>query len=943
MHFGKNGNIESAPKDICPVTGLSILHKTEWTYSGVGEGHRITAEVIGNNILHTRNFGYATLPDVENAVGLTDRVLNEAIDDGRPYVHILDYSNLKGATLDARRYFMTTLRARKSVRRGMIFYGTSLLLNVSINLATRLNIAPFEIHVVKDYAEAVRRALHILDVLEIEGDASPAVSDMSKPVTDPGKPHREIITRDDWFMETDNHSIYFEIIDGDILHSVSAGIFEEHLIDSIGKLREKVIESGIMPHVSYYSVIGLEGIEKADWKARRLYIESEKEWYDKHPFRMIIFYGANRMIRAAFNMARPFLSFDARMVGTLEESLELIAREKTKRKPPDPLPAAKDTTAEPTASEQTQQYVDELLHFIGSIPLDSEGVNPDRVIGPFHPFRHVFDAITLIKNDMDELMKERMEAEKELLKRKDRYHALFDNNPIDTVIVNHKGVITEYNLAKEKSGGSLPDINNDVLYKDYAGKHKTNMFEEMMECIELGISKEFPGQKYKDKYLDIRIAPFSGGAIIISIDITDRKHSKERIKRLNSILMAIRSINQMLVVETDRDSLLQKACDILVEARGYDAAWLALTLDGKTFATVKGAGFRSEDVSLLSERMIDGDYSSCIGRIIAEKQKLVIVDKAGECGDCFLKGACAGKETAIIRVGHADRFYGLLAILFGPDFTADEDEKELLKEIAGDIGIALNGMEMEETLIASKQRLADVIDFLPDATFAINLEGKVIAWNHAIEEMTGVKAADMLGKGNYEYSLPFYGDRRPILIDLVFKPVSEIEKNYSFVHREGDALIAEANVLFVKTPGLFLWAKASPMCDHKGNVIGAVESIRDITGRKLVEDKLKVSEAKYRAVFENTGTATIIIEDDTIISMVNTKFERLSGYSREEVEGKMRWADFAVEEDLDRMQEYHNKRREKGEGRRKKQRRRNMNFALSTGRAISGIYYYEWL
>ena len=71
--------------------------------------------------------------------------------------------------------------------------------------------------------------------------------------------------------------------------------------------------------------------------------------------------------------------------------------------------------------------------------------------------------------------------------------------------------------------------------------------------------------------------------------------------------------------------------------------------------------------------------------------------------------------------------------------------------------------------------MSGVIYNLPDATFAIDREGKVIAWNRAIEELTGVKAMEILGKGNYEYALPFYQDRRPMLIDLVAADDRKIE------------------------------------------------------------------------------------------------------------------------------------------------------------------------
>lgn len=71
------------------------------------------------------------------------------------------------------------------------------------------------------------------------------------------------------------------------------------------------------------------------------------------------------------------------------------------------------------------------------------------------------------------------------------------------------------------------------------------------------------------------------------------------------------------------------------------------------------------------------------------------------------------------------------------------------------------------------------------------------------------------------------------------------------------------------------------------------------------------TEQMYQAVFETTGTATIIIDEDTTIRLANAEFERLSGYSKQEVEGRMRWTDFIVNTDIPRMLTYHHLRRVK--------------------------------
>jgi PAS domain S-box-containing protein len=144
---------------------------------------------------------------------------------------------------------------------------------------------------------------------------------------------------------------------------------------------------------------------------------------------------------------------------------------------------------------------------------------------------------------------------------------------------------------------------------------------------------------------------------------------------------------------------------------------------------------------------------------------------------------------------------------------------------------------------ASSRRLADIIEFLPDAALVIDRDSKVIAWNRAMERMTGVKAADMIGKGDHEYSIPFYGERRPILIDLVRVPQEELEKKYTTIHRDGATLFGEAFTPKIQGTGRQMLAAASVLRDANGEIVGAIESIRDITDRKQAEEELKQAKA----------------------------------------------------------------------------------------------------
>lgn len=167
------------------------------------------------------------------------------------------------------------------------------------------------------------------------------------------------------------------------------------------------------------------------------------------------------------------------------------------------------------------------------------------------------------------------------------------------------------------------------------------------------------------------------------------------------------------------------------------------------------------------------------------------------------------------------------------------DDQNRLSEILC-FGIDRTAQKRAEEIVKnSEQRLGQIIDFLPDPTFVIDREGRVVTWNRAMENLTGVAAADMVGKGNYEYALPFYGERRPILIDLLRDWNAEYEKKYPSIKKDGNNLVFESYHQNLGDGGLYLSATASLIYDAAGEVAGAIETLRDITERKHMEDEMK--------------------------------------------------------------------------------------------------------
>lgn len=153
----------------------------------------------------------------------------------------------------------------------------------------------------------------------------------------------------------------------------------------------------------------------------------------------------------------------------------------------------------------------------------------------------------------------------------------------------------------------------------------------------------------------------------------------------------------------------------------------------------------------------------------------------------------------------------------------------------------------EEALQIAHQKLLGIIEFLPDATLVIDNERRVIAWNKAIEIMTGIPKEDILGRGDHAYAVPFYGDTRPMLIDMVFETDVEFPHEYDFVRKKGNTIYAEAFVPQTYLgEGAYLWIMASPLFNDSGHLIGAIESIRDITEHKVMEQEVRKNAEKIK-------------------------------------------------------------------------------------------------
>jgi len=158
-------------------------------------------------------------------------------------------------------------------------------------------------------------------------------------------------------------------------------------------------------------------------------------------------------------------------------------------------------------------------------------------------------------------------------------------------------------------------------------------------------------------------------------------------------------------------------------------------------------------------------------------------------------------------------------------------------------------IQAEENLLSAHQQLLDIIEFLPDATYVVDRRKKIIAWNRAMEEQTGVMKKDIIGKMDSVSDIAGCEEIFPFLTDLLLCNHVEIKKKYDYVEKRGDAVYTEVySPLVYFGRGAHLLVIASPFYDQEGKIIGAIQSNRDISEQKRLEqERAKLEERLHRA------------------------------------------------------------------------------------------------
>jgi PAS domain S-box-containing protein len=178
------------------------------------------------------------------------------------------------------------------------------------------------------------------------------------------------------------------------------------------------------------------------------------------------------------------------------------------------------------------------------------------------------------------------------------------------------------------------------------------------------------------------------GALVFARDIRALKQAEARVDHLNRVLRAIRDVDQLIVRENDPARLIGSACHVLIRHRSYRGALIVLA-DGQGRAESYAQAGLDAVLGLLAEKLDRGELPPCCEQ--ARHSEGVYVKAAGDaaCATCAIQADCRGAGVMSVRLAHGGRTHGYLAVVGDASVTGDREERELLHELAGDLGHAL--------------------------------------------------------------------------------------------------------------------------------------------------------------------------------------------------------------------------------------------------------------
>lgn len=521
----------------CPISGLQVFTQDDWQEVELGDSYTANFYVIGNSILYSGPSGTADLKSTQASLKLNQEVARKVAGGTEPYVQIEDYAGIRKATVEARKHFMEQVMSRDRLE-ALIFCNLSPMMQFLVKVGQRFNTSDKTIRVARDYKEAISMAREICTAQNLE--TGPFVFGQQTAFLDESSSLRpsELLSDPQWDVITDTYTNETHVIDRAIAYSVVSGFLDEAEVPMIDKTRPR-LRDRLADHENLdYFVVDVSALKGGAPKIRRKYMQSLKDWHDRFPLRMYIFLGVNTYMKTVTRLANITMPFKIKTARDMDHAFALIRE--NKRSENEKVPPRK-------SGDPIKKYREQLLALIGRIDWEQPGFD-----GSFdmddenHPFYEVFQAVKLIKDEMDDLFKTRQQMQEQLAQSEKKYRELFEKGSDFLCTHDLDGTLIDTNIAFKQEYGWDQELPPGLNIRDFIPERYRQGFDDYLERIKRqGHDKgtmmvtTATGKEVILEYSSVLVRDEKGNPFFIQSsarDITDRINAEREKKKLQEQL-----------------------------------------------------------------------------------------------------------------------------------------------------------------------------------------------------------------------------------------------------------------------------------------------------------------------------------------------------------------------------------------------------------------------